>query len=127
MFKKILFKLFIGLFPQSLILTGSLLLSFALKLVNIQSLSEQEDGIVNGGISINSVGMNIPVQNDTLFWWGFILFLVGSALELIRIIYNTIKTVKAEQAEKAQQTQITSLSKKILSESKKSTKTPKKA
>ena len=42
MSKKILLKLFIALFPQSLILTGSLLLSFALKLVDIQNLSEQE-------------------------------------------------------------------------------------
>ncbi len=78
-------------------LTGSLLLSFALKLVDTKNLWEQE-GMINGGVSIRDVGMNIPVQNDTLFWWGFILFLIGSGLEFIRITHHTIKTAKAEEA-----------------------------
>lgn len=98
-------------------LTGSLLLSFALKLVDTKNLWEQE-GMVNGGVSIRDVGMNIPVQNDTLFWWGFILFLIGSALEFIRITHNTIVAAKAEEAFKP--------TKEILPEPKKSAKTSKK-
>ena len=79
-------------------LTGSLLLCFSLKLVNTQSLSEKR-GIVNGGLEIAGMTANIPVQDDTLFWWGFILFIIGSALELIKITYHTIQTeIKAEKS-----------------------------
>lgn len=118
MSQKIFYKLFLALFPQSLMLTGSLLLSFALKLVDTKNLWEQE-GVVNGGVSIRDVGMNIPVQNDTLFWWGFILFLIGSALEFIRITHNTIVAAKGEEASKP--------TKEMLPESKKFTKVSKKA
>lgn len=118
MLKKILPKLFIALFPQSLILTGSLLLSFALKLVNIENLSEQEEGLVNGGVSMSGVGMNIPVQNDTLFWWGFILFILGSVLELIRIIYTTINSeMKMAKIEEVSE-ELRSETEEILSETK---------
>lgn len=97
MAKKILYRLLITLFPQTLILTGSLLLGFALKLVDTKNLWEQ-DGMVNGGMDVGGMGMNIPVQNDTLFWWGLILFLLGSALEFIRITHHVIKDVRVEEA-----------------------------
>ena len=79
---------------------GSLFMGFSLKLINSENLWEQE-GVVNGGVSMGNVTMNIPVQNDALFWWGLTLFLIGSGLEFIKIVYHTIQDeLKAAQAEK---------------------------
>jgi len=83
-------KLFINLFPQSLILAGSIMLGFSLKLVSTEDLWEAQ-GYVGGGVEIGGMALSMPQQNDTLFWWGFWLFIAGSALELFKLVYNVVR------------------------------------
>lgn len=66
------------------------MLGFSLKLVSTQDLWE-EQGVIGGGVEIGGMMLNMPQQNDALFWWGFWLFIAGSALELFKLVYNVVR------------------------------------
>ncbi len=84
MYKKKIKKIILEISPLVLIFIGSILLTLSLRLVN------PAEG--KGSIKIFGSPIIIPQQNDVLFIWGMIFFILGSLWEITKIIVRNFQT-----------------------------------
>ncbi|MFA6548247.1 MAG: hypothetical protein WCT11_04940 [Candidatus Magasanikbacteria bacterium] len=87
MFLQRIKKASIEVLPLLLILVGSLLITFSLRLIDPGATRDLGNGLTaTGGTPIiGGIPLIIPQQNDTYFYWGLGFFLAGSLWEIIKI------------------------------------------